>query len=150
MSTDKDKSETQLAKKMDVPAALEAVQTRLNSLKKVTDRPYKTGKVLEGFGDISTETKVDNLIRAYSMVRGKERAYEEAAKELQLTSYPTFTINGGTKEDWFSDITLRLDVIRFEDRRKKLEAYSSRLSKFMSEEDQFNSLMKEIAGDNDL
>lgn len=128
-----------------VPDVLTILNDKLKSLKAVTECSYKTSGNLEGFGDIKNETKVENLIRAFSSVRGKETAYNAAAKELGLTTYPAFSVSGGNSEDWKQDILLRKAVIEHADTQKKLEDLSSKAQKFLSEKDQYNIFLKEAA-----
>lgn len=129
----------------DVPDILSLLEKELKSLKAITETPYLTTGNLEGFGDIKNETKVENLIRAFSMVRGKEDAYHKAGRELGFDSYPGFSISGGNAEQWKQDIQLRVAIIQHDDRKKKLQEYKDRVSKFLSEEDQKTILLKEMA-----
>lgn len=140
------KNNTELALvSKDVPNVLELLDKEIAGLKKIADSIYKTTGALTGFGDIKQEMKLENLIRAFSMVKGKENAYNEAAKELGLTTYPQFSIDGGTSADWKQDILLRIEIITHKDKLDKLNAYKEKMSKFLSEEDQKAMLMKEMA-----
>lgn len=119
-----------------VPEILSALEVELKNLKAITDKPYRTTGNLTGFGDIKSETKVENLVRAFSMVRGKEDAYNAAAKELEIKTFPTFNIDGGSADDWKQDIQTRLAVIQYEDRKNTLQNFQTEMSKFLSAEDQ--------------
>ena len=140
------KKETSNALAINTPTmdVLEVLNKKISDLREVTECSYKTSGQLEGFGDIKTETKVENLIRAFSSVRGREKAYEDAAKELGLKTYPAFTVNGGNSESWKSDILLRKAVIEHADELKKLNEYKEKISRFMSEADQKAQLLKEM------
>lgn len=129
----------------DVPDVLALLDEELKNLKTITDKPYRTTGNLENFGDIKVETKVENLIRAFSMVRGKEDAYNKAAKELEIATYPVFQISGGSADDWKQDIQLRMNVIEHDSRKNKLAEYKEKMSKFLSEADQREMLLKEMA-----
>ena len=140
------KNNTELAlSNSQVPDVLSLLDKQIAGLKKIADSVYKTTGQLTGFGDIKQELKLENLIRAFSMVKGKENAYNEAAKELGLASYPQFSIDGGTAADWKQDILLRIEIITHKDKLDKLNAYKEKMSKFLSEEDQKAMLMKEMA-----
>lgn len=139
-----DKATTALVVSTPTMDILEVLNKKINDLKEVTECAYKTSGNLEGFGDIKNETKVENLIRAFSSVRGREKAYDDAAKELGLKSYPAFLIGGGTSEDWKKDILLRKAVIEHADELKKLNEYKEKMSRFMSEADQKAQLLKEM------
>lgn len=128
-----------------VPDVLSILNDKLKALKTVTECAYKTTGNLEGFGDLKNETKVENLIRAFSMVRGKENAYNDAAKELGLVTYPAFAISGGTSADWKQDILLRKAVIEHADTQKKLEDLSTKAKSFLTQADQYEIFLKEAA-----
>lgn len=129
-----------------VPDVLSILNDKLASLKAVTECSYKTNGNLEGFGDIKFETKVENLIRAFSSVRGKENAYNSAAKELGLETYPAFSVSGGNSDDWKQDILLRKAVIEHADTQKKLQDLTDKAKTFLTQADQYQLFIKE-AGD---
>lgn len=134
-----------LTKVTEVPEILSALDKEIGKLKTISESVYKTTGNLEGFGDIKVETKLENLIRAYSSVKGREEAYDKAAKELGLSTYPQFSISGGTAADWRQDILLRIDIITHKDKLDKLKDYKDKMSKFLSAEDQRSILMKEMS-----
>lgn len=132
----------------DTQEVLELLTAELASLKEITDKPYKTTGNLDMGGttlDIKSEQKVVNLIRAYSSVMGREKAYVQAAKELEIATYPVFEVSGGSAEDWRQDIQTRLAVIQYEDRKNKLQGFQDKMSKFLSEADQKAILVKEMS-----
>lgn len=126
-----------------VPDVLTVLSEKLKELKAITECNYKTSGSLEGFGDIKSETKVENLIRAFSSIRGREKAYNEAAQELGLETYPVFNVSGGNAADWKQDILLRKAVIEHDDTKKKLETLAEKAKKFLSEKDQYQIFLKE-------
>jgi hypothetical protein len=68
-----------IAKVEDVPQVLSLLDQEIGKLKVISESVYKTTGNLEGFGDIKAETKVENLIRAFSSVKGREEAYNKRA-----------------------------------------------------------------------
>ena len=136
---------TQLTVKTQVPEILSVIEEKLKSIKKINETPYKTTGNLEIFGDITKELKIENLIRAYSMVASKESSYNQASKDLDLNEVPAFTVSGGTKEDWKHDIKLSIAIVQQDTQLKKLTEYKDKMSKFLSEEDQKSMLLKEMA-----
>ena len=138
------KKTTAIAKVEDVPQVLSLLDQEIGKLKTISDSVYKTTGILEGFGDIKTETKLENLIRAFSSVKGRENAYNDAAKDLGLSTYPQFSISGGTAADWKQDILLRINIITHKDKFDKLTEYKDKMSKFLSAEDQKAMLLKEM------
>lgn len=141
----KDSSVALVKKDAGVPEILSALDREIKSLEHITDTVYKTTGRLTGFNDIKTETKVENLIRAFSSVLGKSKMYGDAIAELGLPIAPQFTIDGGTVEDWKHDITLRINIINHKDKLDKLNEYKNKMSKFLSEQDQKAMLMEEMA-----
>jgi hypothetical protein len=140
----KAKVTTALAKLDEVPEVLSLLDQEISKLKTISESVYKTGGTLDGFGDIKAETKIENLIRAYSSVRGRENAYNDAQKELGVASAPAFTVSGGNSADWKQDIQLRIDIITHKDKLDKLNEYKTRMSGFLSAEDQKSMLLKEM------
>jgi hypothetical protein len=140
----KDKQSVELSVSTGTPEILQALEKKISSLKHIEETVYKTSGTLDNFGSIKTETKVDNLIKAFSMIRGKHDAYAKSAVELDVKQVPQFSISGGTLEDWKHDIKLRIEVINHKDTLDKLNSYKERMSKFLSEQDQKAMLMKEM------
>lgn len=134
-----------LAKIDEVPEVLSLLDQEIGKLKIISESVYKTSGQLEGFGDIKAETKIENLIRAFSSVKGREKAYEDAAKDLGQVTYPQFNVSGGTAADWKQDILLRIDIITHKDKLDKLNEYKDKMSKFLSAEDQKTMLLKEMS-----
>ena len=144
--SNKKKNEVALSSNtLSVPAVLERLNAEVAKLKHISDSVYKTSGTLTGFGDLKNETKIENLVRAFSMVRGKENAYNDAAKELELKQYPQFTVDGGTAADWKQDILLRINILEHKDKLDKLNAYKEKMSQFLSAEDQKAIVLKEMA-----
>jgi hypothetical protein len=110
---------------LDVPTQLAIVNEKLKSLKHITDSVYRTTGNLEGFGDLKSEAKMENLIRAFSMVSSKEEAYHKSASSLGLNHYPAFSISGGNTADWEHDIKLRINVITHKDVLDKLNGFKT-------------------------
>lgn len=133
-----------LAKIDEVPEVLSLLDQEIAKLKTISESVYKTTGNLESFGDIKQETKLENLIRAFSSVKGREKAYEDAAKDLGLSTYPQFSVSGGTAAEWKQDILLRIDVITHKDKLDKLTEYKDKMSKFLSADDQKAMLLKEM------
>lgn len=133
--------------KISVPNALEALNKKLDGIKKVQDTPYKTSGDMSsiGFGSVKTEMLVENLVRGLSIIIAKEDAYQKAAERLGLTSVPAFNVAGGSLEDWTTDIKLRIQIIQQEETMKKLTAARDKMAKFLSEEDQKRIVLNEIS-----
>lgn len=141
------KTTTAVALTKNVPDLLETLNSEIAKLKHIEESVYKTSGKLSGAQplDIKVEMKVENLIRAFSSVRGRENAYNDAARELGLTTYPQFTVDGGTAADWKQDILLRKAIIEHKETLDKLNDFKAKAAKFLSEEDQKSMLLAEMA-----
>ena len=146
MATKSNKSEVSLEVAVNTPTAevLAALDAKIKSLKRIEETPYKTQGNLTGVCNVKTETKIDNLIRAYASVIAREKVYVEAAEELGHTTYNVFTVDGGTREDWKHDIKLRTDIINYDETLTKLKVYKDKMSSFLSQQEQKEMLLKEM------
>jgi hypothetical protein len=135
---------TAVALSMEVPSVIAALEAKIKALDHITDSKYRTGGKLDGFGDIKQETNISNLIKAFSSIRGREKAYAEAAEEMGLSTFPVFEANGSTSEDWKQDILLRIAIINHKDTLDKLTEYRNKMKEFLSKEDQKAILFAEM------
>jgi len=127
------------------PDVLTQLNEKIASLKRIEESVYKTNGQLDGFGDIKAETKIENLIRAYSSVKMREAGYNAAAKELRGgKDVPAFVIGSGNAEDWKQDILLRIDILEHKETLDKLNMFKEKMSKFLSEADQKAMLIAEM------
>lgn len=129
----------------NIPDVLSKIDSKLAELKKVTDSVYKTsGSLGNGFGDIKTEMKIQNLISLFSTICAKEKAYEAASKDLGLSTYPEFSVNGFTVADCKEDIKLRINILSHQEQLDKLNKAKELVSKFLSEEDQKRIALEQL------
>ncbi len=128
-----------------VPSIIQALEAKIKALDHVTDSKYRTSGNLDGFGDIKKEANMGNLIKAFSSVKGRAKAYAEAAEELGVNTFPVFEVNGGSVTDWKADITLRMNIITHKETLDKLNSFKAKFEKFLSEEDQKAMLVAEMS-----
>lgn len=128
-----------------VSEALGLINAKLEKMKNISDTQYCVAHLhqLDDFGDITKQTLVPNLIRAWSSVKSKEAAYNNAAKDL-LDTVPVFEISNGTPEQWLKDIKLRLAIINNSEVINKLKAMKDQMSLFMTEEEKRENANKEM------
>lgn len=129
-----------------IPSILDAIETKIKSFKGIETSKFKTTMNLAGFGDLSKETKIDNLVKAFSSVSGRANAYAKSAEDLGVESYPEFVVDGGSVEDWKNDIKLRIAIITHKDELDKLKALQSEARTFLSQEDQKSIFLAKLAG----
>ena len=128
-----------------VPDVISQLEKKIKELDHITDSKYRTSGNLDGFGDIKKETSIANLIKAFSVVMAKANAYQAAATELNIATFPVFEVNGGSVEDWKKDIQLRIAIIEHKETLDKLQGYRDKMKEFLSKEDQKAMLMQEMA-----
>ena len=132
----------------DIPGMLKKVTERINALKKGSAEKVKTTGELGDFGKIKDIKKVDTLIKAYSSVTNRAKAYDEAAKEILPTgvSKPVFKIEGSTAAEWKSDIEKRIVEVGFQQELDKLNKVKKTLEENLSAEAKLANDLKKIAG----
>jgi hypothetical protein len=143
----KKKASSEIATLADagVPTVIAQLEAKIKELDHITDSKYRTSGNLDGFGDIKKETSISNLIKAFSVVMAKAKAYAESADELNVESFPVFEVNGGSVSDWKKDIQLRIAIINHKETLDKLTSYRDKMKEFLSKEDQKAILMAEMA-----
>jgi hypothetical protein len=128
-----------------VPNILDVLKKELQEIKKVSGSNYRTSGNVDGV-NIKNETSIPNLIKVYGSIKVSEQAYNQAADDLGLVSYPQYTAQGCTVEDWKKDIDLRIKIITQEDRKKELEEAIKEMEQFLTEEDRKAQVLAKIAG----
>lgn len=118
-----------------VPDLLKVLADQLASLKKIETTAFKCPSSLEGVGNIQTEMKVENLIRAMGSVVAREQAYQAGVEKLGLKTVPVFNLNGGSVEDWRHDIDLRIQIITQAEKTKELTDLQNELNQLLDKED---------------
>jgi hypothetical protein len=126
-----------------IPQIISVLEDKLKTLDHIKSTTYITSGVLDG-NDLKKETKIDVLIRSFASVLSRETVYNQSAIELGLETYPAFEIAGYATKSWKHDIKHRIAVINQKDTFDKLEGYKEKISKFLSEQDQKDMLMKEM------
>lgn len=139
------KAELAVMDTSNVPGIINALEAKIKSLDHITGSKYKTNGKLNGFNNIHEETNVGNLIKAFSFVSNKAKAYANAAEEMGLDTFPVFKESDSDVSDWKEDIMLRIAIINHKETLDKLNSYKEKFQKFLSEEDQKNMLLSEMA-----
>lgn len=144
-----------LTKNSDVPSVLQAIEAKIQSIEKITTTPWQATTKCESFGNrnLRDETKLENLARALSALRGKKREYDAAFTDsrenlgMGKTNYPAFVDDGCTIEQWHHDIVLRMNIIEQEETLNKLNKHKAAMTKFLSEEDQKAAVINDFMND---
>lgn len=128
----------------DIPALLETVNKKISQLKGNSIEKESTASVdLTGFGQIKNISKVEDLIKAHSMLTAKSNAYNSSAKALDVDpkKYP-FIQNGCSLNQWENDIKLRLAVVKNKTELEKLEKVKKLLEENLSQESKLANDLK--------
>lgn len=151
MSTKKN-METGVAKPLDfssvtqenIPEMLLQVNKRIAAIQGEMPEQKKTTGSLAGFGKIAEIKDMGTLIKAYSVLLAKKKAYTEAAKALGVEpkKTPKFMLDGSSFTDWENDIKLRAVQVKYDTDLKKLTAVKKKLEENLSEKDK---LQKDLA-----
>lgn len=132
---------------VDVFEGIEAVNKAIESLKHITDSVYKTSGLIPGFAkNIKDETSIEELIKMYSSVSGRAKAYAEAAEDLlgPDSTYPAFKLNGATVADFKSDIKLRIDILNHKAKYDELVAIKKEYTELMDKQDRMKLLAQRV------
>lgn len=128
-----------------IPAVIASLEAQIKALGKIETSKFKTSMNLAPFGDLKKEKKVETLVRAYSLVRGKSKAYNESAEELNgVEGLPTFKEDGNTLAEWKEDIELQIQIATQSDRLAELKKLLADAKQFVSEEDKRAMFMKSL------
>jgi hypothetical protein len=121
------------------------LEQEIKSFENISDSKYKTSGQVEGFNNIKEETNIGNLIKTYSSVDSREKAYNNSAEEMGLSTYPQFQVNGSSAEDIKCDIKLRISIITHKETLDKLNDFKTQAKALMTKEEQKNILFSEMA-----
>lgn len=130
-----------------IPQIISTIDEQIKALGKIETTKYKTNMNLQGFGDLKQAKDVETLVRAHSMVAGKQIRYNESVKALNLegTAKP-FNEGGYTLEEWTHDLDLQVQILTHSERLTELKKIKKEAEQFVSEEDKkrmfFENLMK--------
>jgi len=93
---------------------------------------------------ISAVTNIALLLGIFGYLLTKRNEYEMAANRLDMDTFPMFKWSGYSLEAWENDIRARINTITHSSEVEKLNKLYSELSKYVSEEDRVEELLKEL------
>lgn len=123
---------------------LQFIEGQKAKLKHITESNYATPGKLDHF-NLQTETKTEAIISMIASVMIREKAYNEAAAALDLTSYPAFKIEGYESKYWLQDAKLRMAIVNNKEMLDKIDSFTRRAEELMDKEDKKNRLAREMA-----
>jgi len=140
------KEETGVQTVTSVVSGIEIVNQKIEALKHIQDKVYRTSGKLDGFSNsIETETNVMELIKMFSSVLARKKAYDESQQILELTTVPEFKINGFSLDDYKQDIQLRIAIIENKERLEELTAIKKEYTELMDKDDRMALLTQKLA-----
>jgi hypothetical protein len=133
----------------DVPGMLEKVTLQLNELIGSEPKESSTkGVQCPGFGLIEEINDVQDLIKAYGSIIGKEEYFKVSLKELGLAiKLKPFTINNITPAKWKSEIKSRINTVANKVQIDKLQQIKATLESNLSAEAKLASDLAKISKD---
>lgn len=121
-----------------VPNAIEMIDQKIAALKHIQDSVYKTPgkiKLASGEMDIKTQTNKDELIRGFASVMARIQQIEAAYAKVGITSYAVVKVDGGTLDEWISDIKLRGEIIDHKETLETLNGLKKEWMELLDKED---------------
>jgi len=133
----------------DVPAMLEKVTEQLNALMGGAPKESSTkGVQCPGFGLIENIDDVQQLVKAYGSIIGKEEYFKTAVKELGLKiKLKPFTVNDITPAKWKSEIEARISTVANKVQIDKLKQIKATLESNLSAEAKLAADLAKISQD---
>jgi hypothetical protein len=129
-----------------IPDIIQQLDKQIKEIGNIETSQYKTNMELQPFGNLKNVKDVETLVKAHSLVAGKEARYNESVKSLNVegTAKP-FNESGYSLKEWESDIQLQVRILTHKDRLAELKKLKKEAEQFVSEEDKkamfFKSLM---------
>lgn len=149
----KDQKENAVAVRSEMTKTMQAIDEKLKNLKAVTDSPFKTSGQFSFSGGLHSMSNTINIHKLSDLrlmlgilaaLTNHKNNYDNAAKLMEITSYPEFEWLGFPYDSWVHDIKVRLAVITHHETRSKLESAKKKLETFLTEEDRLAIVLKDI------
>lgn len=131
-----------------IVTAFDKISALQSRLKHIQESAYRLAKnyIVPGFSvPIQDETKIEELIKMHSITIGRERSYQEAAKDLEVETYPVFRSAGATLAEIKDDIKLRIAFIGNKEQLEKLKDLKKRYEELMDKDDKLRILNDELS-----
>ena len=131
----------------DIPTFLAQVDAKIKELTKGDKKEVVITVELPGFGNISKNESVMNLIQACSSVEGKEEAYKKAAAKYlpENVKTPPFILAGHSAKQWLDFISERIVEVAHKKELEKLRTIKSKLEENLSQEAKLANDLKAIS-----
>jgi hypothetical protein len=97
-----------------------------------------------GSVNISKVLNVTLLISILGFLMTRKKEYDAAAEHLELNPFPVFMWSKYPLDAWENDIKAQINVILHSSELEKLTKLKNELSKYVSEEDRVNELLKQL------
>jgi hypothetical protein len=132
----------------DIPGLLETVNEKIKMIKGGIPKGTKTTGSLEGFGKVSSIETVEDLLKAYSMVKAKAAAFKDAADDIlpEGIKLPIMKISGSAPSAWIVDLTARIKVVANKVELDKLIQVKEKLESNLSAKAKLNKDLADIHG----
>jgi hypothetical protein len=133
----------------DVPAMLEKVNEEISKLKGDKEKIVRISGALGPFGIVSSIKDIPTLVKAYSYITSKAKAYADSAEPFKSidpsVKIPAFDENGASLKQWQEEILMQYREVTFESKLAKLKAVKEELEKNLSAEMKLAASLANIA-----
>lgn len=136
--------------------ALEKVNSRLAKMEVAKDQGPRTNGIFHWNGRadqtpqpngsvvINKVTAIALLISILGFLITRKREYDEAAKSLEMDTYPVFMWSKYPLDAWENDIKAQINLITHSSEIERLTKIKTELSKYVSEEDRVMEVLKSL------
>lgn len=129
-----------------IPDIISQLDKQIKEIGNIETSQYKTSMELQPFGNLKNVKDIETLVRAHSLIAGKEIRYNESVKALNVEgTAKAFNEGGYSLKDWEKDIQLQVRILTHKDRLAELKNLKKEAEQFVSEADKkaifYKSLM---------
>jgi hypothetical protein len=126
---------------------IDSVRTKLQSLKKVSETPYRAeGVKLPNGNYLKSETSIAAIISFVATVNLSETNYNVTAEQVfQMSTFPAFQYQGVSVDAILHDAKLRVAIINQHETEKAYEEVIKQLESVLSEEEKKARVMENCA-----
>lgn len=129
-----------------IPGMLKQVLQKIREIKGLIPTESSITATLQGFGKLDDIKSVEELVKAHSVIIAKERAYNESAKDLGLSTkkYP-YMLHGHRATAWISGIQRRVVLVAHKSELDKLNKIKAKLEANLSTKDKLRKDLEDIS-----
>lgn len=149
--------EISLPTKDKVRSTLASIKAKLDKMEEAKNAGAKTNGLFHWNGREGMEANTNNVVKINSItavaylisilgfILTRKSEYDLAAEKLEMGTFPVFKWSGYQIDAWENDIKARINTINHSSEVEKLTKLRDDLSKYVSEEDRVEELLKQFS-----